>query len=298
MDYISHHGIKGQRWGVRRWQYKNGSLTPDGYVHYGYGNKQNRAAKQSDPSSPDSQQAQDSGSNSAAALLTMSIMLDIATLNVPYLVIDLARSVNAGYSYLKDKGYEKQRAKSPVEEATGLRVKAYESTWKQDLAAVNPGFHNFNSNTKSNCMLASMAYDLRRRGFDVAAGKNSKGLMEETLKVWYPGAHTATLYDSGAKASLSSAGGFNVKLTKEITKTLAKEPPNSRGIITITAADGLSGHAYIYQVDDKGKGYFLDPQSNERYGLFSNPIAAAKDVHYTRIDNIRFDPSAVKEYLR
>lgn len=35
--YLAHHGIKGQKWGIRRWQYKDGSLTPEGYPHYGIG---------------------------------------------------------------------------------------------------------------------------------------------------------------------------------------------------------------------------------------------------------------------
>ena len=30
VDYLCHHGIKGQRWGVRRYQYSDGSLTPMG----------------------------------------------------------------------------------------------------------------------------------------------------------------------------------------------------------------------------------------------------------------------------
>ncbi len=34
---LSHHGIKGQKWGVRRWQNSDGSLTPEGYAHYGRG---------------------------------------------------------------------------------------------------------------------------------------------------------------------------------------------------------------------------------------------------------------------
>ena len=32
---VCHWGIKGQKWGVRRWQYEDGSLTPEGRIHYG-----------------------------------------------------------------------------------------------------------------------------------------------------------------------------------------------------------------------------------------------------------------------
>lgn len=33
--YLKHHGIKGQKWGVRRFQKKDGSLTPEGRKRYG-----------------------------------------------------------------------------------------------------------------------------------------------------------------------------------------------------------------------------------------------------------------------
>ena len=37
-DYLAHHGTKGQRWGRRRYQNEDGSLTTLGRAHYGYGN--------------------------------------------------------------------------------------------------------------------------------------------------------------------------------------------------------------------------------------------------------------------
>lgn len=36
-NYLAHHGIKGQKWGERKYQYQDGSLTPEGRRHYGYG---------------------------------------------------------------------------------------------------------------------------------------------------------------------------------------------------------------------------------------------------------------------
>lgn len=33
--YLEHHGIKGQKWGDRKYQYADGSLTPEGRLRYG-----------------------------------------------------------------------------------------------------------------------------------------------------------------------------------------------------------------------------------------------------------------------
>lgn len=38
-SYLIHYGIKGQKWGERKYQYEDGSLTPEGRKHYGIGEK-------------------------------------------------------------------------------------------------------------------------------------------------------------------------------------------------------------------------------------------------------------------
>ena len=45
-DELCHHGIKGQKWGVRRFQNKDGSLTPAGEKRYGDGGPIGQTPKQ------------------------------------------------------------------------------------------------------------------------------------------------------------------------------------------------------------------------------------------------------------
>lgn len=47
-NYLIHYGIEGQRWGIRRYQNKDGTLTPEGRKRYGYGDNYNRSNYEED----------------------------------------------------------------------------------------------------------------------------------------------------------------------------------------------------------------------------------------------------------
>jgi hypothetical protein len=42
-NYLAHYGRRGMKWGIRQWQNKDGSLTPAGRIHYGYGTREDHA---------------------------------------------------------------------------------------------------------------------------------------------------------------------------------------------------------------------------------------------------------------
>ena len=44
-NYLAHEGVKGQKWGIRRYQNPDGSLTTEGRRHYGYGDGTRQALR-------------------------------------------------------------------------------------------------------------------------------------------------------------------------------------------------------------------------------------------------------------
>lgn len=43
---LKHHGVEGMHWGERNYQYEDGSLTPLGRIHYGYGSTESFVSTQ------------------------------------------------------------------------------------------------------------------------------------------------------------------------------------------------------------------------------------------------------------
>lgn len=83
VNYLVHHGIKGQKWGVRRFQYEDDSLTPEGKIRYGVGDgkKKQSLKEQAQRDDPVGMRAQ-SKLNTRKAIAAIGGVAGLATASV------------------------------------------------------------------------------------------------------------------------------------------------------------------------------------------------------------------------
>ena len=179
--YLYHHGIQGQKWGKR-----NGPPYPLKDSDHSLSEKK-AGWKSSLSSSTDINKKINSIKNKPASsdVNEQKSMLALFAFMVgPYAAMLLPVAGAAVAQHVTDKKIEKEIEKDserkqnePIDKKTGLHKKSEESTEKEDLAAVNRYFKHsdMQDNATSNCVYCSVAYEFRRRGYDVSANPRSKG---------------------------------------------------------------------------------------------------------------------------
>ena len=260
-DSLMHHGIKGQKWGVRRYQYFDGSLTPEGRLRY-YGKVYH---------SMSDNHKNDISLAASRAGIKIKKNTDITISKVQ-----------------KDPNYDP---------STGLVRKNKETSAKSDMESVNPNIIQKNGNITYvharyayNCSHCTVAYDLRRRGFDVAAhpSDNLYGQSGETIRKFYKNAENRTtdvafksnvvknqnaheisdddfrkLYRESYMCARANPEEYKEAMQKQgeyVLKTCESYGPNARGNISMRFALG-GGHSLAFENDSNGNTTFIDTQT-------------------------------------
>ena len=289
-NYLIHHGIKGQKWGEQ-----NGPpypLNPE--KDYSTLEKKENSLSIKTISNPKN---------------WVDLYKDILPARngvedfsiVAYLVKQSVRSQYAK-KYIKERYYEETDPK------TGFKLKSREMTKKEDIYRVNPdiGTTNENGSTR-NCVLCSLTYEMRRRGYDVRAGKTAHGFSgdQEGAKLFgvklakkVPGQEVKGSISDQQRLRLRN--GINKSAYSDVVKELSKTK-NSRGQVLVTWANGYSGHSFIYEVDENGKVTFLDGQiakiykDKEAEKVFRQTL----NTEYQRLDNgTKLNVKFAKEIFR
>lgn len=300
-EHLSHYGIKGQKWGIRRFQNPDMTWTEEGKIRYGHSSgKQVRLSGQVDSKSRASTKTSTqvdhnkAGSNKGeVANLLVSAGISALTLNPIGAATTLYRAGQAASAYSKEKSAEKRIAKAEIDEKTGLPLKKKETTAEQDVKAVNPGFKNFNTNTKNNCVLCSTAFELRRRGYDVIASKAARGYTSDEYGKWFKGLKTES------KDPFTYANSMQMPSRKKgkelfdwVAPKLLAQGDGARGYLSVQFGPA-AGHSMAYEVKG-GQVIVYDGQSGKKKSLQS-VMNASVNVGFSRLDNLEPNFAAMRK---
>jgi hypothetical protein len=123
--------------------------------------------------------------------------------------------------------------------------KGYRGITDDDVAAVNPDYGQ--PGTTNNCTKCSCALELRNRGLDVRAGRQTYPASSDAVTHWFKGAvREEHLYDEAESA-------------------IKKSGPGSSGVITCFYPHGAGGHAMHWSVKNDGNFQIEDGQTGRTF---------------------------------
>jgi len=247
VDYISHHGIKGQKWGVRRYQNSDGSLTPEGRIRYGV-DERYRTHRSNNPYDKRNQQV------TKEELIGLAVAGGILAAYGGYKLASNIDLKSDPY-FDKEAGFIKQKGDhDPI----------------SDLYNSNPLYEIPGKQYINNCPRATLAYELRRRGYDVRATGSYGGMSTSMINDIYKNAEVHNIdpifkdrmkepFDAPDLVDTQEYEDAQDKTVDDIFSTCASFGPKARGTIEVKWQFG-GGHILSFENDAKGKPILMDAQ--------------------------------------
>lgn len=183
------------------------------------------------------------------------------------------RKINGKWHYWRE---DKNHAAGMLH---NLKRKTGIMTPNEDMAACNPKYSK-GGMYKNNCISCALAYDLRRRGYDVEA------MPIDTTSATNGSLPVQLDFYKGEKLKILEVPNNPDVAARQLTKYLLGYGDGSRGMLRIRWKNG-DGHAAVWEVDN-GSVVVRDPQNNTFVDL-SDYMRRAKTFYYFRTDNL--DPT-------
>ena len=191
------------------------------------------------------------------------------------------RKINGEWCYWRDGNNRAEEMLPNLKRKTGIM------TPNEDMAACNPKYSKGRV-YKNNCISCALAYDLRRRGYDV-----------ESMPIDTTSATNGSLpvqlgFYKGEKLEMFEVPSDDEAAMKQFSDRILKYGDGSRGLLRIRWKNG-DGHAVIWEVSGDVV-VIRDPQNNTIVDL-SDYLRRAKTFYYFRTDNLKLTDK-VTEFVR
>lgn len=270
-NYLEHHGIQGQKWGVR-----NGPPYP---LKPGMHSAAEKRAGLSGVSESDKNTKTNYSKSSRTPTAADSVDFE----QTKYFLDSKIKNIHN----------------------CGFKTKSKPSDIKSDSAAVNPKYreHSLSNRYKMNCTNCISAYALRRMGLDVEAQPLSTGRDIQEMNLMFKNClnskHTNEI-------SFNTHSDTSKSVREGITKQIEELCGEDAGVGFIRVQGAFCGHVFNWEKMDDGRVIFVDSQSNnvddkviENYfkwlsqGKYLEPHAMV-----TRLDNCYVDTMAINNAVR